>query len=152
MTTTDRHGPPPATLPPAAPIVPARPHAERLAALELDPRVIAWENAAHVQAELAEGLGAWQIRCRMRGGETRGDLDEPCCLLVTDNPRVLGETGHVFSEHPDPVDPSRLLRVVEFTARQSLGMAELLADALPQLAAEAHAAYAEAGIRPPGRA
>ena len=101
-----------------------------------DDPLLGYLSALNLADSFAHALGDYMEA--QRAG-TPIDLDTPALTMTSASPVVLGVEGRTVS-----VDPL-LGRQVMFTYRQVNDMAELLADALPGLAARAHEAHVAGG-------
>lgn len=108
------------------------------------PDVLGYLNAVELADVLNEGLTRWELAHRLAGQP--GDLDAEAVRLLSSTPRILGQQGRIVDRHHQPGKRAPLFTVA-FTVRQATAMGELLADALPELAARAHEAEKAAGPR-----
>lgn len=101
------------------------------------PDVLGYYNAVELADLVNEALTEWEVGHRT--GRHPADLDAPVLRLVSSTPRIMGQTGRIVERRS--VEGSRSpMFVVAFTVRQATAMGELLAEALPELAARAAAA------------
>lgn len=101
------------------------------------PDVLGYYNAVELADLVNEALTTWEVGHRT--GRHAADLDAEVLRLVSSTPRVMGETGRIVERQA--VEGSRSpMFLVAFTVRQASAMGELLAEALPELAAKAAAA------------